>query len=481
MKGDLMVNIKAKTRFCPSPTGYVHLGNARTALFNALLAKQKEGIFLLRIEDTDLQRSKQEYVASLEEDLKWLQLHWQEGPEHDLGSAPYFQSQRQAIYDYYYDALIKQGLAYPCFCSEEDLALMRKIQRASGKPPRYAGTCYRLSPEQIEQKLAEGLKATLRFHVDDDRVIVFEDIVRGHQKFSGNDIGDFIIRRGDGTSPFMFCNAIDDALMKVTYALRGEDHLTNTPRQVMILESLGLPVPTYGHISLIVGSDGSPLSKRHGSRSIKELRESGFFPEAINNYMARLGHHYENDTYMSLDELASHFKLENLGRSPARFDYQQLLRWQQEVISRKSLDELWSWLHATTRQLVPVEQREIFLNTIKHNILFPEDAEKYAAIFFTDTLQNNLNEEQCKILVEAGPTYFNKAIAGIEKYGKDFNQIKQYLQDELQVKGKALFQPLRVALTGETHGPEMAAIFELFTQDEILARLQAAKNHEAKV
>jgi glutamyl-tRNA synthetase len=351
---------------------------------------------------------------------------------------------------------------------------MRKIQRASGKPPRYAGTCYRLTAEAVEQKLKQGLKPTLRFHVPDDHIITFDDLVRGQQKFNSNDIGDFIIRRADGTSPFMFCNAIDDALMEVTYALRGEDHLTNTPRQVMILEALNLPIPMYGHISLIVGQDGSPLSKRHGSRSIKELRASGFFPEAINNYMARLGHYYENDVYMTLEELAQQFDLKHLGRSPAKFDYQQLLRWQQEVVARKTSAELWEWLNDETRQMISQEKRETFLATIKPNILFPEDAQKYAVIFFTETLPEPIEPDQTKILEEAGPDFFKTAIAAVQSCGQDFKGISQFLQDSLNVKGKALFQPLRVALTRELHGPVMGAIFELLPKEVIISRLTAA-------
>lgn len=465
---------QTKTRFCPSPTGHVHIGNVRTALFNALLAKQKKGIFLLRIEDTDVERSKKEYVAALEADLRWLGLDWQEGPEHDLHNGPYFQSQRQSIYDHYYQELEHKNLAYPCFCTEEELALMRKVQRASGRPPRYAGTCFGLTADEIAAKKAAGLVPTLRFHVPNDAVIEFIDIVRGAQKFSGNDIGDFIIRRADGTSPFMFCNAIDDALMKVTHALRGEDHLTNTPRQVMILKALNLNIPTYGHISLIVGQDNSPLSKRHGSRSIQEMRALGFFPEAINNYMARLGHYYEDDSFMSLEQLAQQFRLESLGRAPARFDYQQLLRWQQEAIVHKNTDDLWLWMSNETKQLVPEDKRQDFIAAIRSNILFPHEVQKYADIFFKP--QNDFSLENRTILQNAGSQFFQEAINAVNQAGQDFKSISNLLQQHLNVKGKALFQPLRIALTGELHGPEMAAIFRLLSVNEINHRLQAAAN-----
>lgn len=465
-----------KTRFCPSPTGLVHLGNIRTALFNALLARQQSGTFLLRIEDTDLVRSRTEYVDALMEDLLWLGLDWQEGPNHEHDHGPYYQSQRQTVYDRFYHQLEQQKVAYPCFCSEEDLALMRKVQRAAGKPPRYPGTCFGLSEQEVNAKLQQGIKPTLRFHVPNDAIIEFDDAVRGSQKFSGNDIGDFIIRRADGTSPFMFCNAIDDALMGVTYALRGEDHLTNTPRQILILNSLNLPVPTYGHISLIVGPDGSPLSKRHGSKSVQELRKDGFFAEAINNYLARLGHYYEDDVYMSFDELAEKFSLDNLGRAPARFDYQQLLRWQQEVINRKPNDELWLWLFESTRELIPEARREEFIATIRPNILFPQDAQKYAELFFANNFSTMVfDQEHKEILQQAGTEYFETAIAIINSQGQDFKVVSKELGQRLNIKGKALFQPLRVAITGELHGPEMVAIFKLLSSDEIIARLRSAQ------
>jgi glutamyl-tRNA synthetase len=467
-----------KTRFCPSPTGYMHLGNARTALFNALLAKRRKGTFLLRIEDTDAIRSKKEYVEALKQDLLWLGFNWQEGPDHDLNHGPYFQSERQTIYDNYYQLLERQGNAYPCFCTEEELALMRRLQRAAGKPPRYPGTCRKLRAEEITQKRKEGLTPTLRFHVPTDQLIEFTDTVKGLQRFSSHDIGDFIIRRADGTSPFLFCNAIDDAQMGVTHVLRGEDHLTNTPRQIMLLQALNLKVPIYGHISLILESDASKLSKRQSSCSIQELRHSGFFREAINNYIARLGHYYEEDSYKTLDELAEKFELENLGRSPARFDYQHLLRWQQEVISQKSPQGLWEWMNAETRRLVPKERQDAFIILVKPNILFPKDAEKYAKIFFSSLHTClHLPKEQTTILRAAGPDFFQVAISAVKENKQAFDAISDCLRDKLKLRGKALFQPLRVALTGELHGPELAAIFKLLPTDEIILRLTSARDY----
>lgn len=463
-----------KTRFCPSPTGFMHLGNARTALFNALLAHhQKDGVFLLRIEDTDPERSKVEFEEGLKADLEWLGLNWNEGPGEDQGNGPYHQSKRQKIYNEYYQILEEKGLAYPCFCTEQELSVSRKLQRSAGKPPRYAGTCRSLTADEIKQKIAEGKKPTLRFRVEDSHLIKFEDIVRGSQRFNGVDIGDFIIRRTDGTPPFMYCNAIDDALMGVTHALRGEDHLTNTPRQILIFEALGLTAPTYGHISLIVGSDGSPLSKRHGSRSIKDLREIGFLPIALVNYMARLGHYYEEDHLMSIDELAEKFSTESLGRAPAKYDEKQLYRWQHLAVQQLTNMELEEWLGADILQEVPEEHRDAFLTTIHPNISFPGDAEDWAHIFFGDGPK--WNDENTEILKTAGEEFFATAVSASEQHNEDIKSITNEIKSKLEVKGKQLFMPIRVALTGLTYGPEMIHIAELLGAKKIRQRFEQAQ------
>lgn len=450
-----------KSRFCPSPTGYVHLGNMRTALFNALLADSApDGQFLLRIEDTDPERSKDEYVVGVEEDLLWLGLPWDEGP--------YFQSKRQAIYDQYYAQLEEMGRAYPCFCTDRELLLNRKFQQAAGKPPRYTGTCRHLTPEQREEKLAQGLQPTLRFHVQDAEFIHFEDLVRGKQRFNGVDIGDFVIRRANGTSPFMFCNAIDDALMGVTHALRGEDHLTNTPRQVLILQVLNLPAPKYGHISLIVGPDGSPLSKRHGSRSIRELRESGFLPIAIVNYLARLGHYYADESFMSLAELAAQFNVAQLGRSPARYDEKQLHRWQHEALSRLTVEALRAWIGEENLEQVPEELREEFCRLIQPNIQFPKEAAPWAVALFAPEL--NYSTDHLEIIQSAGPAFFKEATA----HGTDYAAMTTALKNNCGAKGKGLFQPLRVALTGELHGPELEKILLVMGPERAKARFELA-------
>lgn len=448
-----------KTRFAPSPTGWLHVGNLRTALFNALVARRYGGTFLLRIEDTDEERSRRQYVDDLQEDLLWLGLAWQEGPLQGGEQTSYFQSERGPLYQKYYELLEQQGLAYYCFCTEQELSISRKRQLAAGQPPRYAGTCAHLTREQVAARIAQGKQAALRFRVPRGQAVEFEDLVKGAQRFLSDDIGDFIIRRANGASAFFFCNAIDDALMAVTHVLRGEDHLANTPRQILILQALNLPTAVYGHISMIVGSDGSPLSKRHGSRSIRELRQSGYLPGAVLNYLARLGHHYEHDHYMATDELAAHFDTQRLGRSPARYDADQLLHWQREAVARVDDTTLWPWLEADDQQRVPPGAQAAFLDAVRPNVTLPEHLQLWARILFGASLE--LSHTAQLAIQQAGVAFFGHVAEGLELNGPDIKALVTHLKATTGAKGKALFEPLRAALTGELDGPELGKILPL--------------------
>lgn len=454
-----------RTRFSPSPTGLLHLGNVRAALFSALLAAKEKGAFLLRIEDTDMARSEIKFVEMLEDDLKWLGLNWQEGPGIEGPHQPYFQSERHAIYDNYYQQLEKEGLAYPCFCTEQELALNRKLQLSRGMAPRYPGTCKKLSQDEIAKKIESGLKPALRFRVPEKKVIEFVDLVKGLQKFNSEDIGDFIIRRAEGTSSFMFCNAIDDSLMEVSHVLRGEDHLANTPRQLMILQALKMRAAEYGHLSLIVGDDGAPLSKRHGSSSLKDLRDKGFLPLAVINYLSRLSHTYDDNKLLSFDELASHFQLERISRAPARFDLNQLLHWQKEAVKSLDFESTAQWMNDDLA--VPVASRPLFIEVMRQNILFPEEAHKWARIFFGNQLE--FAPEKLQILREAGAEFFN-----IAKEERDIKNILNELKTKLSLNGKRLFLPVRVALTGEEHGPELIQIADLLGPEKLHQRFSDA-------
>lgn len=460
-----------KTRFCPSPTGYMHLGNTRTALFNALAAVGSQGTFLVRIEDTDRTRSSVEFAEILLEDMRWLGLHWQEGPGVGGPHSPYNQSERQKIYDQYYSQLEKHNVVYPCFCTDAQLEVSRKLQQAAGHPPKYAGTCKKLTAQDIADKKAQGLHPTLRFEVPRNQTIEFFDLVRGMQRFQSDDIGDFIIRRADGSASFFFSNAVDDAVMGVTHALRGEDHLTNTPRQILILQALGLVPPTYGHISLIIGDDNAPLSKRNGSLSVRELRDMGYLPEALNNYLARLGHYYDNTQFMDFQTLAKNFSTDSLGGNPAHYDKSQLLHWQKEAVAHCDEAKLWDWFGNEVHQIVTDKNKRIFIDAVRHNVVFPEDALHWAKIFFTGQL--DYSTEMLAVLKNAHEHFFVTAVEAIEKDGIDFKAVSQSLQQQLNVKGKALFQPLRVALTGQLDGPEMQHIFAVLDKDGLKKRLNS--------
>jgi nondiscriminating glutamyl-tRNA synthetase len=447
-----------KTRFAPSPTGLIHIGNARTALFNALYAYK--GVFLLRIEDTDLERSKDVYIEQLMQDLKSLSLLWQQQEK---------QSDRFDIYAQYYQQLEEQGVVYPCFCTSEELALSRKLQRASGKAPRYAGTCAHLSEAERAAKLEKGLKPTLRFRVPRGENVEFIDLVRDKQQFATDDLGDFIIRRADGTPAFFFCNAVDDALMEVTHVFRGEDHLTNTPRQILILQALNLPIPQYGHISLILGNDGLPLSKRNGSQNIQGLINDGWLPIAIVNYLARLGHTYADDNLLSLEQLAEKFSIEHLGRAPARFDAQQLKHWQQCAVANASAEQLWAWMGEQVHNIVPETARDEFITTVRPNINFPKEAVEWAKILFTDELVRQ--EEAQSVIDNTDKEFFNHARDALEASQGEYKALIKQLKETSGAKGKKLFMPLRAALTGATHGPEMANLLSLMGIERARMRL----------
>jgi len=466
------------SRFAPSPTGNIHLGNVRTALFSYLLGKSLDGKFILRCEDTDAERSEEAYLQQQQVDLKWLGLDWSAGPDMNSEHAPYRQSQRSDIYEKFYAQLQEHGLAYQCFCSPQELKVLRKTQLQSGKPPRYNGKCAKLSENQVAEKLATGAEATLRFKVPENETMRIHDLVVGERIYQTNDIGDFIIRRSDGTPAFFFCNAIDDSLMGVTHVLRGVDHLTNTPRQLMLLRGLNLREPEYGHISLVVSVDGGPLSKRDGSTGVKDLREQGYLASAIVNHLARLGHNYANSSFMPLTQLVAEFGLSHCGKAPAKHDPIQLMHWQKEAVHHASDYELAAWLMPWLKEHdvfvdLNSDTQQLFLQTVKDNIVLPQDALNWA----NKLLPNNLTySDEAQIQVSGSSaelfTELNKRVAAV---GVDnFSSVLKETGKALGVKGKALFMPVRAALSGETHGPEMQRIASLLGLEKINARLQKA-------
>jgi glutamyl-tRNA synthetase len=450
------------TRFAPSPTGSLHLGNARTALFCYLWARKTRGRFILRVEDTDAERSRLRFRDQLIADLRWLGLDWDEGPDIGGPSAPYSQAERGDYYRSLYAQLEASGRAYPCYCTAEELELSRKLQRMSGRPPRYAGTCRGLTAAQRAEREARGLKPALRFAVAGDEIVEFIDAVHGPQRFASSDIGDFIIRREDGTAAFFFCNAVDDSAMGVTQVLRGDDHLTNTPRQLMLLDALGMRRPAYGHVGLLVGEDGAPLSKRHGSTSVHEFRERGFLSVAVLNQLFRLGHAGDVDAWLPAADMPEHFRPQHLGRAPARFEESQLLHWQKESLARMSSLEIRDWLAA--------QDSVEFVDLVRHNVVLPADAAPWRAVVRGELAP--LGAEELRVIAAAGPEFFAAAGDAYQQANSDLKVLTKILKERTGRKGADLFMPLRVALTGQAHGPELAPLLRLISPEAARRRLE---------
>src|ERR687883_39637 len=314
-----------RVRFAPSPTGRLHVGNARTALFNWLLARGHGGTFILRIEDTDVERSTRESEAAILRDLQWLGLDWDEGPDKGGPHGPYRQSERLHLYESYAMELLNADAAYFCFCTAAQLEAERQAALAAGRPARYAGTCRALPRDHAQARIDAGERPAIRFRIPANRDVIFKDVVRGDVRFNTEVIGDPVIVRADGHPAYNFAVVIDDALMEVTHVIRGEDHISNTPRQILVYEALGFAAPAFAHLALVMGPDHSPLSKRHGATSVAEFRSKGYLPEALVNYLALIGWSPGHDEeLLPIDELARRFSLDAVGKSAGVFDLEKL-------------------------------------------------------------------------------------------------------------------------------------------------------------
>jgi glutamyl-tRNA synthetase len=460
------------TRFAPSPTGALHLGNARTALFNDLAARASSGRMVLRIEDTDAERSEEALLTRLLEDLRWLGLEWAEGPDVGGAHGPYRQSERGVHYARAMERLEALGRVYPCFCSPEELKLARKRQMAAGRPPRYAGTCASLPAEEVARRVAAGARPALRFRVPAGRILEFDDLIHGAQRFASDDIGDFVVRRADGSVAFFLGNAVDDATMGITLVLRGDDHLANTPRQIMLLETLGMPVPRYGHLPLLLGPNGAPLSKRDGAASLGDLRAQGYLPGALRNYLVRLGHACSADGWLETAGMAQHFDPGRSSKSAAHFDEAQLRHWQREAVTHATEADLLAWLSCRLDRVGDAGRRAAFLTTVRGNLLFPADVEPLVAVVRDAAV--TLDEDAQREVRAAGAVFFEQALSAWQTSGPDFKAWVRAVGAATGRKGAALYMPLRAALTGSTHGPELAPLVALMGSERVTRRIAAA-------
>jgi glutamyl-tRNA synthetase len=382
--------IMMKARFAPSPTGIMHIGNIRTALYNYLLVGKEN--FILRIEDTDSKRSDKKYIIQIINDLKWLGIQWKGNNVSLKEDIPYLQSERMLIYEKFYNILHEKGYLYYCYKTDDELFKLYENQKKMGLPPKYPLEWRKQNINEIEIKRKLGILPSLRLKVPENEKFVIEEQGKIHTFYSEY-ISDFIVKKSDGSPSFIFCNAIDDSLMNISHVIRGIDHLSNTPKQIMILEMLKLHIPKYLHIALIYNSSFQPLSKRdNNDTTIKILKDYGYFPMAIINYIARLGHDYNNNYLMSYNELSKHFSLNKLNKSSILYNEKHLKYWQKKVILNTTETKLYNWMKSEIEDIVPYNKQLYFVSIIKNNILFPQDAAIWAKLFFNDQCMHNKND-----------------------------------------------------------------------------------------
>jgi glutamyl-tRNA synthetase len=477
---------KVRVRFAPSPTGYLHVGGARTALYNFIFAKKMQGTFVLRVEDTDLARSTEESLRMVMEDLQWLGLTWDEGPDpvtlKDRGDkGPYRQSQRLDLYQSYAQKLLDEGLAYYCFLTDEELEAQRQKKLSQGLPPHVESPYRDWSLSQALEKKQRGAQGVIRFKTQSvTRSYTFKDLIRGEVTFPSDMVGDFVLLRSDGMPVYNFCNAIDDYLMDISHVLRAEEHLPNTLRQLMIYEAFGWSPPEFGHLSLILDEDRKKLSKRKGATSCHEFKLEGYLPEALNNFVALLGwSHPEGKEIVTLDEIIEHFDLDRLNPAGAIFDPVKL-KWMNSqylrALSSQEIIALLKSLLPVTTSVLPetlVKAVEVF----KSGFETLEDVAKALKVLDDDSF--TLNEEAGEVLSwEATRPLLEGWKSQIESFPRDFLteedflNIQESLKNTIKVKGKHLFMPLRVAVLGKPHGAELKQIVPLLGKDQLLYRVK---------
>lgn len=483
-----------RVRFAPSPTGYLHVGGARTALYNYLFAKHHGGEFILRIEDTDEARSTEESLRLQVQDLKWLGLKWSEGVDpdtlQDIGPhGPYRQSQRQKIYAEHAERIITLGKAYYCFLTDEEIEQQKQAAQAAGRPHQVNSPYRDWTVAQAKERMAKGEKAVIRFKTPQvKRDYVLKDLVRGEVTFPSDMVGDFVLIRSSGMPVYNFCCAVDDALMKISHVLRAEEHLSNTLRQMMIYEALGYPIPQFGHLSIILGSDRQKLSKRHGATSCDEYRRGGYLPEALNNFVALLGWSSPSaQEILSMKELCEQFDVDRVHSAAAVFD-EVKLKWVNATHLRALPHvELWKLLEplfkaAGLKLSADKDWQDRALTLMKTSMETLNDA----VALFEPLSENELvvQEESRETLqwessVAVITAWRDRVNAVSEKFMTEaqFQQVQEQVKTDAAAKGKFLFMPIRVAVIGKPHGAELKHLVPLLSKEVLVARANQTLNY----
>ena len=459
------------TRFPPSPTGYLHIGGARTALFNWLYARKTRGKFVLRIEDTDEARSTKESVDAILKSLEWLGIDWDEGP--------YFQTERCDIYDEYIEKLIESSTAYYCSCSPEKVNAMREEAKAKGLKPMYSGRCRGKNLEKTENTV-------VRFKTPGSGVTIVKDAVKGDTAFQNSEMDDFVIRRSDGTAMYHLAVVIDDITMGINTIIRGDDHLINTPKQMLIYEALGVDMPLFGHVPMVLGADKSRLSKRHGAMSVGEYKNMGFLPDAMINYLVRLGWSHGDQEFFKRDELIEKFDLEHLGRSASMFDTDKLLSLNAKHIQDTSPEKLADHLLFHLKNFGIKAQNDLFtrgvIETLQPRSKTLVEMAKAAEFYYQDEVQFD------KKAVDKFLSSDSDIVDMLQKTVIYIEEIKEYTQDELESIFKQIMeetglefgkiaQPLRVALTGTTVSPGIFEMLLALGREKTVHRIKEAVNY----
>ncbi|WP_088225115.1 glutamate--tRNA ligase [Desulfosporosinus sp. FKB] len=488
---------KIRVRFAPSPTGYLHIGGARTALFNWLFAKKHNGKLILRIEDTDTERLKEDSVSQILSSLKWLGIDWDEGPEKGGEFGPYFQSQRQEHYTKAAQRLIQENKAYHCFCSAEELEEERQKQRKEGTPFRYQGKCRNLSPEEVQDRLMRGIPSVIRMKVPNSGQVVVEDLIRGAVSFNAKQFDDFIIVKSDGTPAYNFACVVDDHAMQISHVIRAEEHLSNTPKQCLIYQALGYEIPLFAHLSMILAPDRSKLSKRHGATSVGEFQEMGCLPEALVNYLTLLGWSpaEQQSELIAPTQTISAFSLEKVSKTAAVYDVQKLIWLNGQYMTTYDLDRLTLqaipfFIRAGLINNIEAEENRDYIrdvvNTVRERVRTLGELTEASRYYFQDVVSYDekgrekyfVKQEGVAALLTKGRNCLNT----LERFDvENVESAYRQLMSELEIKGGTIIHPTRLALTGQTVSPGLFDVMALLGKKKCVERLDKAIEYIRKI